>query len=246
MRNRMSKVVLMYHDIVTSADKYSGFQNESAFQYKIDESVFENQVKALQGKDVVFTFDDGGVSFYSKAAPILEKYGFKGVFFISTRYINTPGFLTDDQVRVLAERGHVIGSHTHSHPNNLTLMTESEIEYEWRKSCEVLKNIIGHEVIVASIPNGYGSQRIFRLTSNAGIRELYTSEPTQKIYQKENVTAIGRYVIHNNMTTEDVVSLVVKKDVRRRIYIRWKLLECVKALFGSKYDKLKSLYLKLK
>ena len=50
----------MYHDIVTKNDKSSGFQNKNAFQYKVEECAFEEQVKALQGKDVVFTFDDGG------------------------------------------------------------------------------------------------------------------------------------------------------------------------------------------
>ena len=89
----------MYHDIVTKTDKSSGFQNDSAFQYKVEESAFEEQVKALQGKDVVFTFDDGGESFLTKIAPILEKYGFKGVFFISTKYIGTQGFLTKEQVK---------------------------------------------------------------------------------------------------------------------------------------------------
>ncbi len=29
---------------------------------------------------VVFTFDDGGLEHYEDAAPILEKYGFRGTF----------------------------------------------------------------------------------------------------------------------------------------------------------------------
>ena len=75
-------IVLMYHDIVTFADKGSGFQNESAFLYKVDELQFEEQVKKTQGDEVLFSFDDGGESFYTKAALILEKYGMRGIFFI--------------------------------------------------------------------------------------------------------------------------------------------------------------------
>ena len=88
-------------------------------QYKVEESAFEEQVKALQGKDVVFSFDEGGESFHTKASPLLEQYGFKGVFLISTKYIGTQGFLTEEQVKELAERGHVVGSHSHTHPEIL-------------------------------------------------------------------------------------------------------------------------------
>lgn len=110
----MDTICLMYHDIVTRDDKSSGFQNESAFQYKVNEKDFEKQVKALRGKDVIFSFDDGGVSFITEAAPILEKYGFKGFFFISTKYIDTPGFLSREQVKCLAEHGHCVGSHSYT------------------------------------------------------------------------------------------------------------------------------------
>ena len=120
----------MYHDIVTTNDKSSGFQNKNAFQYKVEESAFEEQVKAVQGNDVVFTFDDGGVSFLTKAVPILEKYDFKGVFLVSTKYIGTPGFLTTEQVKELAERGHVIGSHSHTHPEIFTKLSSEEIKHE--------------------------------------------------------------------------------------------------------------------
>ena len=81
----------------------------------MEEAAFKEQAKVLQGKDVLFTFDDGGVSFVTKAAPILEKYGHKGVFFVSTKYIGTPGVLSAGQVKELELRGHVVGTHSHSH-----------------------------------------------------------------------------------------------------------------------------------
>lgn len=233
-------VVLMYHDIVTATDKSSGFQNKNAFQYKVEESAFEKQVKALQGKEVVFTFDDGGESFLTKAAPLLERYGFKGVFFISTKYIGTQGFLTKEQVKELAERGHVVGSHSHTHPEIFTKLTKEEIHEEWQRSCEILKDILGEKDLPMSIPNGYASKTIMEEAIKSGFTDIYTSQPTTKtkLFQKHNV--IGRYVVHDNITAEDVLRIVNSKGYRLKMALKWHLLNVVKGVLGGAYDKLKA------
>ena len=93
----------MYHDVYLNNILESGFQRDCDLPYKLQASFFEEQVKqcaeyckerGLPNDTIVFTFDDGGKSFYSVAAPILDKYGYKGVFFISSKYIGTPTFLT--------------------------------------------------------------------------------------------------------------------------------------------------------
>lgn len=236
----MKRVVLMYHDIVTTKDKSSGFQNKNAFLYKVEESAFEEQVKALQGREEVFTFDDGGESFLTKAAPILEKYGFKGVFFISTKYIGTQGFLTEEQVKALAERGHVVGSHSHTHPEIFTKLSKEEIREEWRKSYDILKDILGEKDLPMSIPNGYTSKTIMEEAIKCGFTDIYTSQPTTKIklFQKHNV--IGRYVVHENMTTEDVLRIVNSKGFRLKMALKWQMLNVVKGVLGTSYDTVKA------
>ena len=89
----------MYHDLYIQSGAESGFQNESAFQYKIQVDEFEKQVKAVVDYcrehieiQVDFTFDDGGVSFLTLAAPILEKYGLKGIFFYQYRIYKYTSF----------------------------------------------------------------------------------------------------------------------------------------------------------
>lgn len=236
-------IVLMYHDIVTENDKTSGFQNDSAFPYKVEESAFEEQVKALQGRDVVFTFDDGGVSFISKAAPILEKYGFKGVFFISTIYIGAPGFLTSEQVKELAERGHVIGSHSHTHPEIFTKLTVDEIREEWTKSSEILRAILGDMELTLSIPNGYASKTIMDEAINAGYTDFYTSEPTTKVRFYKSHKVIGRYAVQDGMTAEDVLRIVDDKSVRLKMAAKWQLLNVVKSVLGSSYETVKAKFL---
>lgn len=233
-------IVLMYHDIVTRSDKSSGFQNDNAFQYKVEDSAFEEQVKALQGKDVTFTFDDGGVSFITKAAPVLEKYGRKGVFFISTKYIDTPGFLSKEQVKELADRGHIVGSHSHTHPEIFTKLTKDEICYEWKKSFDVLSGILGMKDMPLSIPNGYASKMIMEEAVKVGYTDIYTSEPTTKLHQFQKHNVIGRYVVHDGMTTQDVLRIVESKSLRMRMAMKWSVLNIVKAVLGSSYDVVKA------
>ncbi len=232
----------MYHDIVTIDDKSSGFQNDSAFQYKIEASVFEEQVKALQKKDVIFTFDDGGVSSFTTVVPCLEKYGHKGVFFIATNYIGTPGFLNAEQIKKMDERGHIIGSHSCSHPLNMAILPKDIIRKEWADSIMVLESILGHRVEYASIPNGYSSPEIIEEAKQRGIHYLYTSNPTDRIKQKEGLSIIGRYVVQEKTSLSTVLRIVDSEFFRLSRKIKWSILEAAKRVLGTKYDKVKALF----
>ena len=64
---------------------------------------------------VALTFDDGGASALDIAG-MLERRGWRGHFFVTTSRIGEPGFVGPDAVRELAERGHDVGSHSHTHP----------------------------------------------------------------------------------------------------------------------------------
>lgn len=233
-------ISLMYHDIVTLSDKSSGFQNESAFQYKVEEASFDMQVKALKEDKVVFTFDDGGESFYTKAAPILEKYGKKGVFFISTAYLDSPGFLTKQQLKSLVEHGHVVGSHSHTHPENFTKLSKEDIRSEWSVSYNILKEILGTTGIPASIPNGYASKVVLDEAIGCGYTDIYTSQPTTKVKMYKQHRIIGRYVVHDNMSIKDVKTLIRNKNTRLMMSIKWHCLNVIKVILGSSYDTIKA------
>jgi peptidoglycan/xylan/chitin deacetylase (PgdA/CDA1 family) len=72
---------------------------------------------ALPSKPIMLTFDDSHAEHYTLAAPELEKYGFKGVFFVMTIPLNKPHYMTNDQVKGLSDRGHIVGIHTWDHQN---------------------------------------------------------------------------------------------------------------------------------
>lgn len=238
------KIVLMYHDVYDVSATESGFQNPSAFQYKISAKEFESHVSAAKNyccahpnTDVIFTFDDGGVSFLTIIAPILEKYGFKGIFFIATKYIGTPLFLTTKQLNELSERGHIIGSHSHTH-SELSLLVKDQIDAEWKESVNIVKKYCD-SVVTASIPNGATNKYVEKSALAHGINVLYTSTPSINFAHLGNMELVGRYVVYQGMILDDILAIISSQAYRRKVYIKWLILKIVKLILGNHYSSIK-------
>lgn len=88
--------------------KQAGYR--SVLPNQVEEVFYER--KAVQDKSLMISFDDTRADHYLTVAPILEKYGYRGTFFIMTVSIGKPGYMTREQIKELAERGHAIGLHT--------------------------------------------------------------------------------------------------------------------------------------
>jgi len=249
----MNNIALMYHDIINSDPSESGFQNASALKYKVKVDVFEKQVAAiaryqkkmgLPSSYVEFTFDDGGVSFYNFAAPILEKNGFRGKFYISTSYIGSPGFLNENQIKDLEARGHTIGSHSHTHPERMNYLSDLLVFKEWSESQDILKRILDKSSISASIPNGFSSKMVLRTMNSLGITEIYTSEPTTYYRSFSDSIVKGRFVVIDTDTVDSVMRIVSSRMCRLRQNMRYKFLNMAKAILGDSYLKLRNYMIK--
>lgn len=245
----MNQIVLMYHDVYRDSPSESGFQNTTAIKYKVRADRFEAQIaaidkylseKKLPASSVDFTFDDGGVSFLTVAAPILEKYGFRGKFYIATGYIGSNGFLDAEQIKELQERGHIVGSHSHSHPERMSAMPQNEIIDEWKVSQMMLEEVLGDTPKYASIPNGYSSKEVLDAMANAGIMTIDTSATTTHQSTHDGATLRGRYAITDDMTTEQVMQIITSSSFRFRKALRWYILSAAKALLGDSYLKIRN------
>lgn len=60
---------------------------------------------------ICFTFDDGYISQYTQAAPLLERYGLRGSFAIIADLIGSGPYMTWTQLQDLRDRGHEINVH---------------------------------------------------------------------------------------------------------------------------------------
>ncbi len=103
------------------------------------------------GAAISFTYDDGYPDHVSLAAPMLDKYGFKGTFFLIVGSVlendaavgaaGEPATSWDDW-RAIAAQGHEIGNHTWSHAN-LTQKDAATIEYEVNHAYDIIAEQIG-------------------------------------------------------------------------------------------------------
>ena len=243
------QIHLMYHDVFAHDAIESGFLRERDLPYKMKACAFEEQVKAiseycstacLSKEHVVFTFDDGGKSFHRIIAPILEKYGYKGLFFITTKYIGANTFLNEAEIQELHKRGHIIGSHAHTH-EHLYSLSDKQLEEEWKLSTEILSRILGENIKYASIPNGDISRRVLDTAQKYGIEHIYTSEPTTKKGDWHGMEIVGRYVLLADSSTDYVMSIIISSKKRFELSCKRILLKLIKSILGGNYVKLKKL-----
>lgn len=86
--------------------------------------------KDLPEKPVMITFDDSRTEHFNIAAPVMEKLGFRGVFFIMTITYNKKNYMTTEEIAELSANGHEIGLHSWDH----TMATKYMTEEDWKKN----------------------------------------------------------------------------------------------------------------
>lgn len=245
MRNN---ITLMYHDVYLNSPLESGFKTDSSILYKLEVKKFEEQVKLICNKFryrhllnrfISFSFDDGGNSFFYVIAPILEKYNLRGIFFVTSNKINENGFLTDEQIKDLDKRGHIIGAHSHSHPLNMKSLSNNTLFQEWSTCCTILTQIINKPITVASIPGGSSSKKVFDVLGKCGIRDIYTSSPGLGRYKYHDMNIYYRYAIKKSMTSSYVLLIISNPYVRILILIKSRILNLLKLFLGKSYFSLR-------
>jgi peptidoglycan/xylan/chitin deacetylase (PgdA/CDA1 family) len=237
----MRAVSLLFHDVYATDPRESGFASNAADRYKLSAAECDAQLKGLATAGVeshpfVITVDDGGVSYYTMLADRLEARGWRGHCFVSTDVMGSHGFLNPAQIRELDSRGHVIGSHTASHPGRFNTCTLDRMRQEWTESRRVLEDLLGHEVAVASVPGGCYSTAVAHTALEAGLCTLFTSEPTITIHDEQGCRVLGRFAIRRGDSPDTARRLVLPAPLTRwSAWARWNAKGLVKPLLGSGY-----------
>jgi hypothetical protein len=188
----------------------------------------------------MITFDDGGVSAYTEIADRLDKLGWPGHFLVTTDYIDTPPFVSRRQIRELADRGHVVGTHSCSHPLRMGSCNVLQLRREWTDSLKKVSDILGAEVKIGSIPGGQYSQSVAETAAEAGMKILFTSEPTTQCWQVNGCILFGRYTVQQWTSAQTVVALAQGQRVPCfRQAALWNAKKFTKALGGEYYLKVR-------
>lgn len=188
----------------------------------------------------LITFDDGGASAATRIAGMLEARGWRGHFLVTTNYIGARSFVTREQVRELHAGGHVVGSHSCSHPLRMASCSRAQLLDEWQRSVAALSEIVGERVRVASVPGGHYSRAVAETAAESGIEFLFTSEPTARVREVEGCTVVGRYSVQRWTTPEAAAAFATGKFApRARQALLWNAKKLTKRLGGEYYLKMR-------
>lgn len=214
---------LGYHE-VTDRPFDTGFQRRAAQAYKHTLAAFGRHLDAIQasglrptlvtdidlaggGHHLVLTFDDGGKS-ARRASEILGERGWQGHFLVTTRLIGSPRFLDAADIRAIRREGHIVGSHSHTHPDIFNMLSPAAMRDEWRRSCDILAQLLGEPCIVASVPGGDISCEVLASADLTNIRYLLTSEPWLTPRRVGNCWVLGRYSVKRRTSAARVEDLL--------------------------------------
>jgi peptidoglycan/xylan/chitin deacetylase (PgdA/CDA1 family) len=120
---------------------------------------------------LVITFDDGHVSNFAVALPVLLEHGLRATFFITAGSIGSGETMSWRQLRELHAAGMEIGSHTLTHRPPATL-NDRELRRELVESRRILEDGLGAAVTSISSPTGFFNPRMSAMARETGYRAL--------------------------------------------------------------------------
>lgn len=114
-------------------------------------------------KTVAITFDDGYISIYDTAFPMLQEYGFPFSVFVNTQPHddNQSGYMTWAQIREMSEAGVVIANHMENHPHMVDALPGEDqagrttrLREEYLRAQERIKTETGQDHKFMAYPYG--------------------------------------------------------------------------------------------
>lgn len=138
-------VILQYHHVdsgtpastsisVRDFEKHLRYLKDNDFTViRLDRMIetLRNQ-QEIPDKSVAITFDDGYLSIYEKAFPLLKSFAYPFTLFVSTQPIDTEqqGFMNWEQIQEMADYGAIVANHLTDHAYMLD-RHDGENERDW-------------------------------------------------------------------------------------------------------------------
>lgn len=181
MTGERSMKILAYHSIENKVAEVG------AELYCVPEQAFQQQMEYLRNLGTVpfgdspqitrplITFDDGDMTNYTKAYPILREMGLKAYFFIIGEWVGKAGYMGWKEIAELKSGGMTVGSHGMTH-RLLTILKNEELDYELKESKKILENNLNISITSLSIPRGFYNKKVMDMAKAAGYDQVFTSK----------------------------------------------------------------------
>jgi len=196
---------LVFHELCASPSRYAYELSYFGFTAILDEARERTGPFPLQH---AVTFDDGHQSDLA-AAELLSRRRLLGDFFLTAGWIGgQPGFLSWDEARAIAKRGHRIGSHGWTH-RLLTRLTDAELRLELERSREVLRDQLGVEVDTLAVPGGRWNARVAEAACAAGYTKVLTNEAFRGMRERHGLEIEGRLSVRRDLAASRAADYLV-------------------------------------
>lgn len=187
---------------------------------------------------VVITFDDGDISNYELAFPILKELGLKAYFFIIASKIGLSGYLNWEQLKELNAAGMIIGSHGMTH-KILVGINENGLDYEVRISKKILEDNLGIAIDYFSVPRGFYNENVIKQAKENKYKAVFTSNP-----KDQDGFKFGRIAIKGGWGLKYFIK-VLNNDISFKDKAKEFIIDSSKMILGAKnYDRLRTAILK--
>jgi peptidoglycan/xylan/chitin deacetylase (PgdA/CDA1 family) len=250
-----SKIVfVMYHELEIPGRAL--VQSDPGYvRYILSQDLFRNQMNWLKASgfrglsvseallfkrepSVCITFDDGCETDLIVAAPILLEIGFRATFYLTSGFLDQPGYLSHEQVRQLDSMGFEIGCHSMTHPY-LSDLSDAELGREIVAAKQEIEQIVGHSIAHFSCPGGRYDRRTLETARRAGFRTVANS------HFHANSTSTGKYELGRVAVLRDTPPAVFEATCQGRGLWNKRLQDRtrqgVRQLLGNRiYDRLRA------
>ena len=162
---------------------------------------------------VTITIDDGHISSWAVAFPVLQEFSVPAVFYVVAGKLDDPEYVNSDQIQELHRHGMLIGSHTVTH-RHLPLLTDAEVKWELQESRDILEEVVKDQVVDLAIPGGHFNSRIIKLARACGYETVATCN-VGAIGAKTDPMRIPRVEIRQGLTEDAFVSTFSSSTLRR-------------------------------
>ena len=159
--------------------KKNGSYEKGGINYTIKDGKVQGN-----GKIIFLTFDDGPAAYTDQLLGILDKYGIKATFFVTSCY---PSYAYD--IKKEYNAGHGIACHTYCHEYYVVYKSTGGFWNDHNKMQDVIESQTGHKTLMMRFPGG-SSNTVSRRYSR-GVMSSLTQQANQsgKFYYDWNVDA---------------------------------------------------------
>jgi peptidoglycan/xylan/chitin deacetylase (PgdA/CDA1 family) len=137
----------------------------------------------LPARPVVISFDDGDITVYTSAFPIMQELGFVGINFIVAERLQSDGFMNVEQIKATLAAGWEVGSHSMTH---VDLTKSDNASWEIEQSQADLEDALGVKVRSFAYPFGAKTDKLQESISkrygSAGGLGVYVIQGPNNLY----------------------------------------------------------------